>query len=131
MTLLDTDVCVSMLRGNRGVIDRVRSQTGGVSVCFMTVAELMYGAEKSAKPESNRIAVERFLLTLAVIESTRSSMRIFGKLKAALTLAGEILPDADLLIASVALDRDLTLGTGNLRHFERIPRLRAVDWLHP
>lgn len=131
MTLLDTDVCVSMLRGNRGVIDRVRAQTGGVSICFMTVAELMYGAEKSTKPESNRIAVERFLLTVAVIESARSSMRIFGRIKAALERAGASLPDADLLIASVALDRGLILGTGNLRHFERIPELRAEDWLQP
>jgi tRNA(fMet)-specific endonuclease VapC len=120
-----------MLRGNRAVIDRVRAQTGGVFVCFMTVAELAYGAEKSAKPEFNRTLVERFLLTLAVIESARSSMRIFGRLKANLALAGEILPDADLLIASVALDRDLTLATGNIKHFERIPRLRAEDWLHP
>ena len=128
---MDTDVCVSMLRGNRGVIDRVRAQTGAVSICFMTVAELMYGAEKSTRPEFNRIAVERFLLTVAVIESARGSMRIFGKLKAILALAGEILPDADLLIASVALDRDLILGTGNLKHFERIPKLKAEDWLHP
>ena len=131
MILLDTDVCVSMLRGNGAVIDRVRGQTGGVSVCFMTVAELAYGAEKSAKPEFNRTLVERFLLTVAVIESARSSMRIFGKTKVALELAGVSLPDADLLIASVALDRGLTLATGNIKHFERIPKLRAEDWLHP
>jgi len=116
-----------MLRGNRNVIDRVRFQTGGVSVCFMTVAELAYGAEKSGMPDYNRTLVERFLLTVTVIESARSSMRIFGKIKSELELTGERLPDADLLVAAVALDRGMILATGNIKHFERIPRLKAED----
>lgn len=120
-----------MLRGNRGVIDRVRSRIGGVSVCFMTVAELAYGAEKSRKSDFNRTLIERFLLTVAVIESARSSMRIFGRIKATLERAGESLPDADILIAAVALDRNLILATGNVKHFERIPNLKAEDWLRP
>lgn len=129
MTLLDTDICVSLLRGNKAIADRIRGSSSGASVCFMTAAELAYGAEKSSRPEFNRSLVERFLLTVPVIESERSSMRIFGKIKAGLEAQGFRLPDADLLIASIAIDRGLILATGNLKHFSRIPGLRSEDWL--
>lgn len=129
MILLDTDVCIALLRGQASIAERIRSSSSGASVCFMTAAELAYGAEKSAKADYNRGLVERFLLTVPVIESERSSMRLFGKLKAKLEAEGCRLPDADLLIAAVAMDRDLILATGNLKHFARIPGLRAQDWL--
>jgi len=35
------------------------------------------------------------------------------------------------MIASVALERDLTLVTNNTADFEHIPDLRLEDWLKP
>jgi tRNA(fMet)-specific endonuclease VapC len=32
-------------------------------------------------------------------------------------------------IASIALSRDLTLITGNVRHFARVPDLNVENWL--
>jgi predicted nucleic acid-binding protein len=32
-------------------------------------------------------------------------------------------------IAAIALARDLTLVTGNVRHFQRVPGLRVENWL--
>lgn len=40
-------------------------------------------------------------------------------------LASSLLTDADLQIAATALHYDLTLITGNLRHFERVPGLQV------
>jgi tRNA(fMet)-specific endonuclease VapC len=36
---------------------------------------------------------------------------------------------ADLLIASIALARDATLVTRNLRHFQQIPGMRLENWV--
>ncbi len=44
---------------------------------------------------------------------------------------GHIVPQFDLLIASVALAHDLTLVTHNTADFARIPDLRIEDWLAP
>ncbi|HEY2290431.1 MAG TPA: type II toxin-antitoxin system VapC family toxin [Thermoanaerobaculia bacterium] len=45
---------------------------------------------------------------------------------------GAIIGDADILIAATALVHDLTLVTGNLDHFRRIPNLRCETWRsHP
>jgi tRNA(fMet)-specific endonuclease VapC len=34
-----------------------------------------------------------------------------------------------LRIAAIALVRDLTVVTANLRHFQRVPGLRVENWL--
>jgi len=43
--------------------------------------------------------------------------------------SGRRLAEPDLRIASIALSRDLTLVTGNVRHLARVPDLRIEDWL--
>jgi tRNA(fMet)-specific endonuclease VapC len=41
---------------------------------------------------------------------------------------GLLISDADILIASTALVNNLTLITGNLEHFNRIPNLVSQSW---
>jgi tRNA(fMet)-specific endonuclease VapC len=36
--------------------------------------------------------------------------------------------DADLLIAATALEHNLALASGNMRHFDWVPNLRLEDW---
>ena len=42
---------------------------------------------------------------------------------------GTPISDADMRIASIALAHDLTIVTGNIRHFERVPGLSVENWL--
>ena len=130
MIVLDTDICIGLLRGNRHVIERRRRRPDDVAVSFMTVGELFYGAEKSSAPEANRDRVERFLLTVIRLDSDFEILRRFGQEKARLQRDGLLLPDADLLIAVTALRYRASLSTGNTRHFERFPGLRIEDWTH-
>lgn len=44
---------------------------------------------------------------------------------------GQLISDADILIAATALVRDLVLVTGNEDHFRRIVGLRFVNWRVP
>ncbi|MDP9373953.1 MAG: type II toxin-antitoxin system VapC family toxin, partial [Chloroflexota bacterium] len=53
----------------------------------------------------------------------------YGTLRAELEAAGTPLAEPDLRIASIALTHDLTLVTGNLRHFGRISGLAVENWL--
>ena len=50
-------------------------------------------------------------------------MKRFARLRGQLRQAGTLIGDADTLIAVTALHHDLTLVTGNVRHFNRIPNL--------
>lgn len=129
MRILDTDVCVELLRGNRGVIDR-RGETGDtVCVTWITAAELYYGAARSSAPEDNRLLVTRFLGTLDVLGLDLPAAEVFGRLRASLEREGRRLADFDLLIAAVALSRGAVLVTGNQRHYERVGGLELENWL--
>ncbi len=48
----------------------------------------------------------------------------FGRIKSELKKRGDILPDADIMIVSIAFANNLTLVTNRLKHFARIRDLR-------
>jgi tRNA(fMet)-specific endonuclease VapC len=48
---------------------------------------------------------------------------------ASLKQRGELISDADILIASTALISRLGVVTNNLAHFRRIPELQLQNWL--
>lgn len=129
MKILDTDVCVEILRGNPRVLSWRRHTQARVVTTWITACELEYGAAKSAAPEQARALVADFLSTLDILGLNQAAARHFGQRKAALSRSGDILPDADVLIASIALAQGAELATGNLRHFRRFPELTLEDWI--
>ena len=52
---------------------------------------------------------------------------IYGKLYR----QGQLITDADILIAATALVHNLTLVTENVAHFQRIIELRLESWRGP
>ena len=100
MRILDTDVCIEILRDNARVITRRRNTLDRVATTWITAAELYYGAAKSRIPQSKTEGVRAFLGTLPVFGFDEQSVRHFGRVKAALERAGQGLTDAALLIGS-------------------------------
>ena len=128
MILLDTNVLVGILRGDSKLAARFAEHSGDIAIPAMVLGELHYGTEKSSNPERNRLAVEELLEALPVMHTTDEIMVLFGKLKASLARRGEIVADADLLIAATALFYDATLVTANVRHFSRFDDLKLDNW---
>lgn len=128
MIILDTDTCIEVLRGNKGLILLLQNIEEIKAISFMTYGELMYGAHLSNNIESNIDLIRSFSQNLFVVESDSKIMDLFGKIKSALRKSGNIIPDADLLIAATALAHNCALLTGNISHFERIPSLDIQDW---
>jgi len=129
MILLDTDVCIEILRGNKKVIQKRTGYPGEVSISFMTVAELFYGAENSQYPIENKILVEKFSITVNIIHTDIAILKRFGELKAALKRKNVLIPDADLFIGATSLEKSEALVTGNSKHFERIGGLKIENWI--
>jgi len=67
--------------------------------------------------------VEAIIAAIPVVPITLPIMRIFGEIDGRLSAAGQRLPTSDLLIACSALARNDEIVTGNVRHFDRVPRL--------
>ena len=129
MRVLDTDVCVEILRKNRRVLDRRRETLDEAATTWVTVAELYYGAAKSAYPDVNRQAVSDFLRTVDILQMGQSAAEQFGALKARLEREGRQLADADLFIGAICLTAGAVLVTGNKRHYERIDGMSMEDWI--
>ena len=128
MILLDTDVCIEILRGTPRVAEHWKRSRVLAAVSFTTVGELHYGAERSGALDKNRRLVQMFLLSVHVIQSDNEIMRKFAELKNELALIGEMLPDADILIAATCLCKCDSLVSGNARHFKRFKHLKMECW---
>lgn len=129
MRILDTDVCIEVLRGNQQVIERRAAVIDEVATTWITACELSYGAEKSRYRDTNAPLVTSFLATLPVLGLNLAAAEHFGRIKSQLESEGVRVADADLLIAAVAMAYGGVLVTGNRRHYDRVTGLPVEDWI--
>ena len=122
--LLDTDVIIDHLRGKTDLSDSLKSDN--LSISIITYGELIFGSEKSEQKEKTKKLVLDFIndLSIKIITLDQKIMEEYGKIKAQLEKKGKGLDDFDLLIASTAKIRLLTLVTRNKKHFGRINKLQ-------
>lgn len=96
----------------------------------ITVGEMVYGAHKSSRREQLlRQLEERLWPNVRVLAFDRRAAESYGRLRAELERSGTPLSEPDMRIAAIALTHDLTVVTGNVRHFSRVHGLRTENWL--
>lgn len=128
--LLDTDTLIFWLKGNKNIEEKALS-TGLDKLGYSVIshAELYFGAYNSEQIEKNLNAIEIVKQKLTLITFDTNAAQLFGKIKANLKQEGNIIMDADIMIASIALSNDLTLVTNNVKHFDRIRQLKIENWI--
>lgn len=129
--LLDTDVCVSYLRGkDRDKLEARLNATnpGDVALCSVVKAELLYGAARSQQPEQNHAQLQRFFSGFPSLSFDDQAAAAYGTLRAALETSGTPIGPNDLLIAAIVLASGLILVTHNSAEFSRISGLHLEDW---
>ena len=130
--MLDTNLCIRVLRDRpAGLRDRFNAEAAALSISAVTFAELMHGAEKSAKPVEMRHQVEAFAARLTLLPFDAEAAAHYGNIRADLERKGQIIGPYDLMIAGHARSRGLVVITGNLGEFDRVSGLRSEDWLPP
>lgn len=95
----------------------------------VTLGELLYGAARRDSKRLNEQVRDLIRSALTVLPFDEAAAEVYGPLRAQLESEGQRLAEPDMRIASIALSRDLTLVTGNVRHFTRVPGLEADNWL--
>ena len=133
MYLFDTDVLTNIVkpRPSPRLLEKLSIlQQDQQYVSTITISEIVYGAEKSNRPEYHLKNLETVLLpAVNIVSFDAKSAYVCGRIRAELEKRGMSLALADLEIASIAIANDFPLVTNNLRHFERIERLRCEGWL--
>ena len=129
--LLDTDTLIYILKRRPPDVaarfERLSPEDVGVSVISM--AELMFGAEKSHRPARARRAIERIAEILRVLPFDESAAEVYGRLRARLEGRGTPIGALDTLIAAHALSLRATLVTNNMREFSRVTGLEVENWV--
>ena len=130
--LLDTNIVIFALRTRPEVLrTRFTQKQGQLAVSSITVAELVYGAEKSEQQEGNQRAVDEFLGLVDVIPFDSDAAAHSGQIRAALAALGTPIGPYDALIAGHARSRGLVVVTNNAREFDRVQGLLVEDWTQP
>ncbi len=132
MYCFDTDVLSAVLRRDpplRLVRRLARVPPEEQFTTAITLGELLYGAAKRGSPSLTRRVRELITGVLAVVAFDERAAEVYGPLRARLEAEGRRLDEPDLRIASIALSRGLTLVSGNVRHFSRVPELSLENWL--
>ena len=127
--LLDTNICIYYFKGQFGLRERIE-QIGydQFAISEITIAELIYGAQKSVHIERNMETVNSFVQRIAILPIF-NTFELYGREKSRLERLGTSISDFDFLIGATAICNDLTIVTRNTREFQRLDNLKIENWV--
>jgi tRNA(fMet)-specific endonuclease VapC len=128
--MLDTNLCIDLMRGkSRGAFDRLRAlPVDEAAISTITLAELQFGASKSARRAHHESLIIAFCAPLAIEPFDALAAEIYGTIRAKLEKGGTPIGPLDTLIAAHALSVGATIVTANVREFDRVPGLSVENW---
>jgi len=132
MILLDTDALSILLRPPvptrlEELLHEVPPEAQFTSA--INIGELVYGAHRGPHTQRHLDGLRtKVLPNVTVLPFDQEAALIYGRVRADLERKGRPIAEPDLCVAAITLAHRLTLVTGNVRHFERIPGLRVEDF---
>ena len=129
--LLDTDILSAIMRQDPVVIPKAQEYLlahGQFTFSIITRYEVLRGLK--AKGAAKQLAAfDRFCDVNTILPLTDEIIVKAAEIYTILRQRGELIGDADILIAATALTNELCVVTNNLNHFQRISELQIQNWL--
>jgi len=133
MYLFDTDTLSNIVKRNPSskLLGKLKNIPKSVQyTSAINIGEIYYGANRSPRKEQIIAAfTEKVFPNINILSFDRKSGEVFGLLKAELEKQGAGCSEPDLRIASIAIQHNLILITGNTKHFMKIPGLNIENWI--
>lgn len=109
--MLDTNIFIYAIKQEPEVVLQkiLKHHPSDICISSITYAELMHGVEKSQSKDKNRLALTLLLSPIQIIDFDSHAAEEYGKIKADLQAQGKVIGPMDLLIASHAKSKGLTL----------------------
>ncbi len=99
-----------------------------LTISLVTRFEILRGL-KAKRATAQLAAFDSFCKSNEVLPITDQIIVRAADIYADLHIRGQLIPDADILIAATAMENSLALATNNLADFGRIAGLRIDNWL--
>jgi len=126
---MDTDILVDVLRNVEKTVrfvEELESKGCMISTTVVNVFELYYGAYKSSKRLENLAAVRKLVEKMTILKMGIRSAEEAGNINAELEAEGEPIDIRDIIISAIAITKEHTLVTRNIRHLKRIKKLNLM-----
>jgi tRNA(fMet)-specific endonuclease VapC len=131
--IFDTDIYTNVMRKipSEKLLDRLKKLTRRDQfTTTITIGEVYYGLMKASnRPRLLKLFEDVVLPRATILPFDFSAAKKYGDIRSFLEKQGTPLAHADLQIASIALSMKMTLITGYLKHFQRVPQLIVENWL--
>jgi tRNA(fMet)-specific endonuclease VapC len=128
--MLDTNICIYVIKNYPPKLrERFNLLAEQLCISSVTLAELHYGAEKSARRLENLQAIEQFCARLEVQAFPAKAASHFGQIRADVERLGKPVGPLDMLIGAHARAESLIVVTNNEREFQRLPGVRVENWV--
>ena len=131
MIMLDTNICIYILRDRPIELVKKLNSAGDISISSIVYAEMLFGIELSPR-KSQKIRSEqlkKFVQHLSIAPWDDNAAMHYSQIRAKLKNAGTLIGNMDLLIGSHARSLGLALVTNNTKEFERISGLSIENWI--
>lgn len=129
--MLDTNIVIYTIKNRPDEVRKAfKRHNGQMCVSTITLGELIYGAERSSRPEENLEVVEGMMARLEVLPFEPDDAVHFGQIRSELANAGTPIGPYDTMIAGHARARGFILVTNNRQEFARVAGLRLENWVN-
>jgi tRNA(fMet)-specific endonuclease VapC len=124
--LIDTNIYTYALNGDAEII-KVLQRAQTISICSISIGELLSGFKAGSKENKNRQELEEFLdsprVQLHILDE--DTAEFYAEIQNGLRKKGRSIPTNDIWIAATALQNGLKLFTKD-QHFNYVPGLVLV-----
>ncbi|RMI23306.1 type II toxin-antitoxin system toxin VapC [Sinorhizobium meliloti] len=128
--MLDTNICIYVMKTYPPAVrEKFNGLAEQLCISSITLGELHYGAEKSARRVENLTAIEHFVARLEVLPFADKAAAHYGQVRAELEQTGTPCGPHDMQIGAHARSEGLIVVTNNIREFVRMPGVRVENWL--
>ncbi|MFZ5736058.1 MAG: type II toxin-antitoxin system tRNA(fMet)-specific endonuclease VapC [Pseudomonadota bacterium] len=128
--MLDTNICIYVIKNRPPSLqDKFNALAEQLCISSITLGELIYGAEKSARRIENLDTIANFTARLDVLPFADKAAAHYGQLRAELERAGTPCGAYDMQIGGHARSEGLIVVTNNMREFARMPGVRTENWV--
>ena len=110
--VLDTNIVTRLLKGDERVLSHLADvEPSDVGIPLLVLAELLFGAEKSARKEQNGARIKQMTETFPMLPLGLAVVRRYAAERAQLERSGRKKSDFDLMIACTAIEHEAALVT--------------------
>jgi len=126
----DTNIITAFLKNDLSVVKKVSDyleRFDKLSINIISYYEILRGLKDIGNEQRVR-KFEEFIEENELLSIRKETIQKAAEIYAYLKTEGNLIEDADILMAAIALVENLVLITDNVRHFRRVKNLPIENW---